>query len=341
MSDLLRFAIIGAGAIAQSYIRALESCPVAKLSAIADPRPDVARAVAESAQCGSYTSHLELAEREECDAVIVCTPPSSHADIALTFLGKELPVLCEKPLSTDVVTARSLCEQARNKGVTLAMASKFRYVDDLIRAKAIIASGLVGDVILVENTFASTVDMSRRWNSDPAIGGGGVLIDNGTHSVDIVRYLVGPVVEVMAVEGKRVQELPVEDTAALFMRTESGADARIDLSWSIDKEQDSYIRVYGSHGMVYVGWAGSRYRQLTSPEWIVFGRGYDKIAAFHSQLMNFCNHIRNHEALLITPQDALASVEVIQAAYQSLHKGQWVKLRPSRTSGVVMQVASA
>jgi predicted dehydrogenase len=341
MSDLMRLGIIGAGAIAQSYIRALETCPMAKLHAVVDPRPDVARAVAESARCESYASHLDLAEREDCDAVIVCTPPSSHADIALTFLAKGVPVLCEKPLSTDVATARALCEQAQNKGASLAMASKFRYVDDVIRAKSIIASGLVGDVILVENTFAATVNMSRRWNSDPAIGGGGVLIDNGTHSVDIVRYLVGPVLEVMAVEGKRIQDLPVEDTVALFMRTEGGADARIDLSWSIDKEQDSYIRVYGSHGMVHVGWAASRYRQLTSPDWIVFGRGYDKIAAFSSQLMNFCNHIRHHEPLLITPQDALASVEVIQAAYQSLHKGQWVQLRTPRARSAVMQIASA
>jgi predicted dehydrogenase len=93
--------------------------------------------------------------------------------------------------------------------------------------------------------------------------------------------------------------------------------------------------------MVHVGWGASRYRQLTSQDWIVFGQGYNKIAAFRGQLMNFCNHIRNHEPLLITPQDALASVEVIQAAYQSLHKGQWVKLRPARARGVVMQIASA
>lgn len=341
MSGVVRLGIIGAGAIAQSYIKALETCSAAKLSAIVDPRADVARAVAESAQCRSYGSHLELAERDECDAVIVCTPPSSHADIAVTFLNRGTPVLCEKPLSMDVVTARSLCARAEEKGVVLAMASKFRYVEDVIRAKSIIASGLVGDVILIENTFAATVDMSRRWNSDPAISGGGVLIDNGTHSVDIVRYLVGPVVELMAVEGRRIQDLLVEDTVTLLMRTESGADASIDLSWSINKEQDTYIRVYGSHGMVHVGWGASRYRQLTSPDWIVFGKGYDKISAFRRQLLNFCNNIRHGEPLLISPEDAVASVEVIQAAYQALHKRQWVKLRSPRPRAAVLQMASA
>ena len=341
MTEVIRLGIIGAGAIAQSYITALESCPGAKLSAIADPRAEVAKAVSESARCRSYRSHTEIAERDECDAVIVCTPPSSHAEIALAFLDKGIPVLCEKPLSTEVTTARALCEQAQNKGAVLAMASKFRYVEDVIRAKSIIASGLVGDVILIENTFASTVDMSRRWNSDPAISGGGVLIDNGTHSVDIIRYLVGPIVELTAFEGRRIQDLPVEDTVTLLMRTECGADASIDLSWSINKERDTYIRVYGSHGMVHVGWDSSRYRQLTSPDWIVFGRGYDKIAAFRSQLLNFCNNIRNREPLLISPEDALASVEVIQAAYQALGKRQWVRLRSARTRTVVLQMASA
>ncbi len=341
MNKLLHFGIVGAGRIAHSYIEALKMSRVAKLIAVADTRSDVAQAVSESAGCRSYASHLELADREECDAIIVCTPPSSHADITQALLERRIPVLCEKPLSTDVATARSLCERAQANGVPLAMASKFRYVDDVIRAKSIVASGLVGEVILVENTFATALDMARRWNSDPAISGGGVLIDNGTHSVDIVRYLIGPVSQVIALEGKRTQELGVEDSVALFMRTKGGADARIDLSWSINKEQDSYIRVYGSHGSIQIGWAASRYRQLTSPDWIIFGRGYDKMAAFRSQLSNFCDHIHAGEPLLITPEDALASVEVIQAAYQSLNSGQWVDVRPSRPRGVVVRVASS
>lgn len=327
MSEIMKIGLVGAGAIAQAYISALKQCPGGTLQAVADTRPDVAKVVAESCQCEAYGSHLELIDRSECDAVIICTPPSTHADIAVSFLRQGIPVLCEKPLSTDVESARLLSREAQSHDVAFTMASKFRYVEDVIHTKSILASGLVGDVVLIENTLSSTVDMSRRWNSDPEIGGGGVLIDNGTHSVDIVRYLVGPITEVSAFEGRRVQDIPVEDTVSLFMRTESGADANVDLSWTINKARDTYIRVYGSHGIVQVGWGQSRYRQITSPDWIVFGSGYDKIGAFQNQLNNFIGHIRDREPLLISDVDAVASVEVIQAAYQSMRAARPVKLR--------------
>jgi predicted dehydrogenase len=324
MAEPLRLGLVGAGAIAQSYIKALEESPLARWVGIADVRPEAAAAAAELMGCDSYLSHEELADRAGCDAVVICTPPSCHAEIALRFIERGVAVLCEKPLSIDVASARGLCATAERNGVVMAMASKFRYVDDVIRARSIITSGLLGEIELLENAFTATVDMSRRWNADRSIGGGGVLIDNGTHSVDIVRYLLGPISQVLVVEGKRNQDLQVEDTVNMFMRTVDGVSANVDLSWSINKELDDYIRVFGTNGTIQVGWRESRYRQVSSPDWIVFGGGYDKLAAFRRQLSNFCSRVLGIEPLLIDSEDAVASVEVIQAAYDSLAEGRWV-----------------
>ena len=171
--------------------------------------------------------------------------------------------------------------------------------------------------------------MSARWNAVPRLSGGGVMIDNGTHSVDLVRYFLGPIAEVSAVEGKSVQRLPVEDTVRMFIRSADGVMANVDLSWSLNKELPSYIDIYGSHGTVRVGWKESRYRQVSGRDWVVFGKGYDKVRAFRSQIGNFARAIRGEEQLRITADDALASVEVIEAAYQSLRQQHWTLVTPT------------
>ena len=148
-----------------------------------------------------------------------------------------------------------------------------------------------------------------------------------------MRYFIGPLAEVQVVEGKRVQGLAVEDTVRIFVRSISGVMGTIDLSWSINKELDSYINIYGSHGTVFVGWKESKYRQSSSRDWVVFGNGYDKVQAFRSQINNFSKAIRGEENLLITAEDALASVEVIEAAYAALRQNQWATVSQKAGNG--------
>jgi predicted dehydrogenase len=324
MSNKVRFAMVGAGAISQSYAQAFEKCQDAQLVAVADVRPEAAKALAQGFNCPSYDCYKKMAEGEKFDAVIICTPPVTHLEISTYFLGRGVNVLCEKPLSIDSTSSQKMLDAAHASGAKLTMGSKFRYVDDVIRAKSIVASGILGEIVLFENAFTARVDMSTRWNSNPKISGGGVLIDNGAHSVDIMRYFLGPIADVQVIEGKRIQGLAVEDTVRVFVRSTAGVMGNVDLSWSINKELDSYINIYGSNGTISVGWKESKYRQSASREWVVFGKGYNKVQAFGSQLDNFARNIRGEEPLLITAEDALASVQVIEAAYSSLREHHWV-----------------
>ena len=328
------FAIIGAGAISQGYAQAFNSCDLCEVVAVADVRPEAAASLAEVLGCRHFDSYQKLTDSCEVDAVLVCTPPASHPEICLHFIERGAHVLCEKPFAVNVEEAAKVVEAARAKGVKLTMASKFRYVDDVIKAKQIVDSGILGDIILFENAFAARVDMGNRWNSDPKISGGGVLIDNGTHSFDIARYFLGPLAEVQVMEGKRSQGLAVEETVRIFVRSAQGVIGNIDLSWSLNKELDRYISIYGSRGTVLVGWKESKYHQSSSSEWVSFGTGYDKIGAFRNQIVNFTRAIHGEEALLINAEDAVASVEVVEAAYQSLRQNHWTEVRNGSAASV-------
>ncbi len=228
MDKRLRFGMIGAGGISQAYAEAFRNLRVARIVAVADTRSEAAKALSEGIGCQWYNSYQAMAKKEKLDAVVVCTPPVTHPEICVYFLGRKVHVLCEKPLSIDVKNAKLIVEAARSAQVKLTMASKFCYAEDVIRAKSIVTSGILGLIVLFENAFTSRVDMSSRWNADSHISGGGVLIDNGTHSVDIMRYFVGPLAEVQVVEGKRVQGLAVEDTVRIFVRSMNGVMGTID-----------------------------------------------------------------------------------------------------------------
>lgn len=326
-NDKLKLGIVGAGGIAQSYAQVFESCETSEVAAIADVRAEAAQALAEKIKGPrAYRSYETMADEERLDAVLICTPPVTHPEISVHFLRRGVHVLCEKPLCIDSANARMMLGEAKKHGVKLTMASKFRYAEDVVRAKSIVTSGLLGEIILFENAFTSRVNMASRWNSDRAISGGGVLIDNGTHSVDIMRYFLGPLAEVQVVEGKRSQGLDVDETVRVFVRSAGGVVGSVDLSWSIDKEQDNFISIYGSHGTAKLGWKESKYRRSSDSDWVVFGKGYNKVQALRAQIDNFSNAVRKDEPLLITAEDGCASVDVIEAAYAALRESRWTAI---------------
>jgi predicted dehydrogenase len=323
--------MVGAGRIAQAYAQALRETPNAALAAVADIDEEAASAIAGQTGCRAYASHRDLADAAGIDAVIISTPPATHGPISIDFLERGIPVLCEKPVSTGLETARQIRRTAREHDVLFTMGSKFRYVQDVVKAREIVNSGILGDVVLFENTFMSFVDMSKRWNSDRRISGGGVFIDNGTHSVDIMRYFIGPLDAIHAIEGPEIQGLPVEETVHVTARSSGGAVGRMDLSWSINKQCDDYISIYGSEGTLRVGWKGSFYRQQGCAEWVQFGYGYDKTQAFREQIANFSAAIQGLEKLVIDADDAVASVEVIQAGYRALASDSWTSIGHDET----------
>lgn len=318
-----RIAIVGCGGIADAYRQALSRMPNARLTAVVDPDGDARDRIAKDDASIDKLEHID--ELKDLDAALVLAPPNVHETLTCALLDRGMHVLCEKPLAPSIDAARSMLARSQAADRRLMMGSKFRYTADVTAARALLDREVCGDIVLYENVFCSHVDMTTRWNSQPEISGGGVLIDNGCHSVDLARYLLGPLAKVQAQFGTRVQPLACEDTARMLFQSRSGALGSIDLSWSIRKETDAYVRIHGTQGTLEIGWRGSRWKTADG-DWQDFGSGYDKIGAFQAQLDNFVACITSGQQPVIDDTDAMASVVVIDCAYRSAQEERWVTI---------------
>lgn len=318
----LSVAILGCGGIANAYAQALQQISGARVAAVVDPDETSRSRFADETGAAAFASAEAM---PDVDTVLVLSPPNTHESLTCSLLARGMHVLCEKPLAPTLAAADRMLAAARAADRRLMMGSKFRYTPDVTEARALLDREVCGDVVLYENVFCSHVDMTQRWNSTPEVSGGGVLIDNGCHSVDLARYLLGPLAKVQVQFGRRVQELPVEDTARMLFQSQSGALGSIDLSWSVHKQTDAYVRIIGTRGTLEIGWKGSRWKS-TDGEWQPFGVGYDKITAFRTQLENFFAAVRGDAPPVIDDTDARASVVVIDCAYQAAQQERWIEI---------------
>ena len=321
---MIRVAIVGAGAIARAHADALAASPHFQLVAVVDVDAARAGALAEKFGARSATS-IDALTDGSVDAAIVSTPPNTHRDVTIALLEAGVHVLCEKPFALGRRNAYAMAETAKRHSRVLTMATKFRFVNDLTIARDAIAAGKIGALYRVHNVFASPVDMTGRWNLDPECGGGGVIIDNGTHSVDIMRYILGPIESVRAVESSKERSYAgVEDTARIECLSVGGVFARIELSWSEQSADPWFISILGSRGGIDIGWKGSRRRFDGASEYTPFGVGYDKTAAFAGQAADFAAAIRGERPTTTSLDEAVASVDIIDAAYASMRAGRWI-----------------
>ena len=332
------FTLIGCGRIGHCYATVINAHPDMSLASVIDINPGAARAFASSFDCDSYSSLDEyLAAGKFSDAAIICTPPSEHGKIAMQLMKNRIHVLCEPPFALNVDEAETMINISRTYGVSLMLGSKFRYVADTIQAKGLIEAGILGHVLEFEGDFRDMLDMSSRWNVQPEISGGGVLMDSGSSAIDAVRFLFGSIQTLRAEEGRRVQSKDVEDTVRLELSTASGILGTLHLSWALKNNGGEYFRIYGTQGNMCIGWKKSMYRPNGAVDWISFGEGYNTQKAHGMQLRHFMDVVSGEEIPEISVEEELESVRVIEAAYKSLATGNHIHLSGNADSGLLDQ----
>jgi len=222
-------AVIGAGAIGRMHIERCLRHDAVSLGAIADPTP-AARDLAAELGVPCFADTLEMLAKvptKNLGGVIVATPNATHADIGIACLDHGLPLLMEKPVADTVEDAQRLCDRAAAARVPLLIGHQRRHNPILRKARELIAGGLLGRPVtatVMATWLKPDSYFELAWRRQA--GGGPVLI-NLIHDIDMLRFLLGEIATVQAVTSNAVRGFEVEDTAAVMLQFTSGALAAL------------------------------------------------------------------------------------------------------------------
>jgi UDP-N-acetyl-2-amino-2-deoxyglucuronate dehydrogenase len=225
----MRFAVIGAGVIGATHARLIATLPErAELVAVVDA--DRARAEAVTAEFGGDPlADLESAvARDDVDAVSICLPSGAHSEAAVTALRAGKHVIVEKPIDVTLAATDRLIAAERETGRTVAVISQRRFQRAPAFVHTEVQNGRLGRITsgIAESTFwrpQSYYD-SGGWRGTRAMDGGGALMNQGIHAVDLLIWMLGEPLEVQAYSGRLAHErIDVEDTVAATVRFAGGA----------------------------------------------------------------------------------------------------------------------
>ncbi|PYJ71663.1 MAG: hypothetical protein DME76_01065 [Verrucomicrobia bacterium] len=322
----MRIAIVGCGQIGRWHLDSYKKNPSCKVVAVADTDFAKGDVFALEAGAKAYISHSEMIASEPLDGVSVCTVPSTHRDIVLDVLDAGINVLCEKPLAISVRDASQMLKRANDKRLLLLTAFKLRFHDEVVKAKELIDSGRLGHIVNFRLMFGGYINMAGTWYAQKESSGGGVLMDNGPHAVDLIRFLFGDVRSVVT-HASNYQNLGVEDTAQLTVCMVNGTVGNIDLSWSSSIPASTYLEIYGEDGAALLDWEGISYRFKNWTQWKRTPNPVNIKEAFARQINHFLDAIRHETSLVTTNGDGLKSQILIEAAYDSIKRGTRVSIK--------------
>lgn len=311
----IRVGIIGCGLMGNMHLTAYKKNPDVEIVAYADTDPEKTKSISRRVKGNVYASHKDMFAKERLDGVSICTVPSTHREIVLDALEAGVNVLCEKPLAISAAEAREMTEKANQKNKLLLTAFKFRFFEEVQQAKELLKQGNLGKITHFRLMFGGYLNMAGTWYANKAISGGGIVMDNGPHAIDLVRYLLGEVKDVSA-QLTNFQDLEVEDTAHLNLTLENGAIGTVDISWSTSIPAQNYMEIYGENGTVLLDLKGISYRFKTWDEFKRVPNQLDAKGAFALQFDHFVKAIAGKKPTIVRNEDGLKTQETIEAAYE-------------------------
>lgn len=253
----LRFAVIGCGAIARMHLEAISSIPEAELSIVVCRSEERARKIEEEFGCRIVKDPFEAAQDPEIDAIDIITPSGARRDIAVAAAKAGKHIIMEKPL--EITTKRvddmlKACEEAKVKCTGIF---QFRYKPAWIFAKKAVTAGYLGKLVLGDayNKWWRTQEYydGSSWRGTWELDGGGALMNQGIHAIDLLQWIMGDVLEVYANTSTLAHEnIEVEDTAVAVLKFKGGALGVIEGTTSVYPGYPMKLEIHGTKGSLIV-----------------------------------------------------------------------------------------
>lgn len=336
----MRLAIIGAGVIGTIHARLIESLGAeATLAAVIDTEFERAEQLAAAYGARPYGSAADAYRAEVIDAVAVCLPSALHTDAAVEALEAGKHVLIEKPIATTLPDADRIVAAERASGRTVAVISQRRFQTPAVTIKAAIASGRLGNLTsgLAESALYRPQEYydSGDWRGTLAIDGGGALMNQGIHALDLLIWMLGEPTEVSAQTASIAHErIEVEDVAAATVRFRNGAIGVMLASTAAKPGLPVRIAVHGDRGTAVMvedelavfeadpdSGAGEPSTNSPALEPPTLADWSDIDRAHRAQYADFVEAVRTGRAPAVTTEDGRTALAVVLAVYESARRG--------------------
>jgi predicted dehydrogenase len=358
----LRGGILGAGHVAlHGHVPGWREQSGVEILAAADPRREARAAMSEALPGVAWHDGAEsLVASEDLDFLDVCTPPAFHGAAIRLGLERGLHVLCEKPLVLDPDELARLAGLADSRRLVLASVHNWRYSPILAEATRLVREGSIGTVracrweVLRERPSASAAAPSSggtNWRLDPAVAGGGILVDHGWHAIYVlVGWIPGPIGAVSArLSTRRHHEWPVEDTAEVELAF-GGGEAKMFLTWAA-QERRNRAEIEGDRGAIRIDGARlSREGAGADGSWVrefpdSLSEGSHHADWFGGVAAEFLGAIRSPESDSSSKSlgESAICARVIRLAQESSRAGGRRLTMPilSRVPGLALEAAAA
>ncbi len=337
-NKMLKVGLIGAGLQGNRRAPVLKQFPGTELVIIAATHQEATQRLADSMGCEATGHWEEVVEREDIDAVLVCTPPNLHAPMSIAAMKRGKHVLCEKPLSRTIKEAEDMLAAAQANKVILKCGFNHRHHPGIEKARQWFDEGVIGELNFIRCRYGicGRLGYEKEWRADPKIVSGGHLMEQGIHAVDLFRWFLGELTEVVGFTATRFWDTaPLEDNAFALFHTENGQVASIHSSLTQWKNLFSF-ELFGQDGYIVVEGLGGGYgtervtlgkRALTEPfkdETTEF-RGGDR--SWYGEWKEFVSAIEENREPLGNGYDGLEALRLVFAVYESAANGRLVKLR--------------